>query len=290
MITGIIDSVEVAYGKNSHTLSVAGRSKTKDLVDCSVVNSSNEFNNLSIKKLVENIIGIYKVAVSGADDSTKIPTFKVEQNGEKCFESIQRISETKAFRITDNPNGELLLTQASDVKSSNIIDGSNVLSARMVLDESNKYSKITVKGQARGSDDVNGIRATQLSASAEDETIGRTRELIIHAQNDATNADVKKLAEWEVAARSAKGFGISYTLQGWKGSAGKMWFENQLVPVRDKVLKVSDEYLIVSVEYVIGKGGTVVNLELADPNAYVPKPKITKKSTKAALGWDWDKT
>ena len=95
--------------------------------------------------------------------------------------------------------------------------------------------------------------------------------------------DAKKLAAWEVAARAAKAFQLRYKLQGWTGSADALWFDNELVTVKDKVLGINGDYLVTTVEYVLNSSGSVVNLTLADPDTYIPKPNVPKKSQ--ALGW-----
>lgn len=283
LITGIIDSLEVSYSKNDHQISVNGRSKTKDLVDCSVI-APFQFQNLSIKRLTSSIAGIYNIVVKSSDDSTIISNFQIEQNGESCFKAIERVSQTKALRITDNNMGDLVLTQASPVKSKNVIDeNTKIFSASLKVDESQKYSKITVKGQSKTSSTWYGKNASQIVASATDETVDRKRELLLISKRDTSNQDAKKLAEWEIASRSAKSFELNYKIQGW--ASPNLFFENTLINVKDKILKIDDEYLITTVTYELTSTGSFVILTLVDPNSLQPQPVIKKTKRKSILGW-----
>jgi len=284
ILTGIVDSINLAYDDKSHTLSVSGRSLTKDLVDCSVL-PPFQFSNMSVGRLVTALATYYNVAViDQSGDLSRIANFQTAASGESCFVAIERAAELKALRITDDPQGNLVLTQTGTIKSKNTIDPNvRILSADMSLDESRRYSKITIKGQSKPTDDWHGTRASTISASAYDENVIRHRELIIKASNDVSQEDAQKLAEWEIASRASNAMQLTYTLQGWTGSAGELWYENQLVSVDDPVLGIQTEYLITQVDYAFSKSGSKVKLELADPDTYIPRP-VFKKITKTKLG------
>ena len=108
--------------------------------------------------------------------------------------------------------------------------------------------------------------------------------LIISAETKATSADCKRRAQWESAARAGQSARMTYTLAGWRQTAGgELWLANMLVLIDDDNMGVDGVFLISSVRYRHDAQGTRAELEIAPLAAY-ELGDLDKRGTKARAG------
>lgn len=281
LVTGYIDTVEVAYGAESHEITVAGRSKTKDLVDCSAppdwagrnLMQCTEMSVLDIIELLCQPFGI-GVVVQGPDVDVArlVPDIQTDHDGASVASVIQDLVDRYAIWLSDTPDGDLALVSDIGTQTANGIvkrknNPTNTLAGRVKRDESNRYSSYTVRGQAKGTDENFGRAAAQISATVEDSGVTRYRPLILSGQTDMTPAIAAGQAMKERQSRLASAFEAEYEVVGWKGSAGELWRENRTVQVSDDLLSISQPLLVFAVNYQISDNGTRSTLRLILPEA-----------------------
>ena len=63
VITGYVDDVLPSYDSNSHTLTINGRDKTADLVDCSAIYKTGAWTNTSLKTIAEDLCKPFGIGV-----------------------------------------------------------------------------------------------------------------------------------------------------------------------------------------------------------------------------------
>lgn len=285
LITGYVDSSAISYDAESHDVSVSGRSKTGDLVDCSV--ASKQFNNQKIESIAQSLSDPFGIKVTAnVDTGDRIRSWKPDE-GSTIFEAIEELARINALLITDNPNGDLLLTQAgTDRAPANLESGINLLSASAAFDVRDRFSDYIVKGQQKASDDIDAETAAHVIATLKDSQVNRYRPLIVLAEDQVNTSLAKKRGQWEMNSRIGQSQSVSVSVQGWQAN-GVFWAPNQLVTVKDSIIDVNTDLLIASVSYSIDESsGTTCQLELMPLEAFSPEPPevSTKTTGKKAKG------
>jgi len=279
VITGYVDNTAVSSESESFDVMVSGRSKTSDLVDCSV--ESKQFNKQRIEQIASALAAPYGVKViAEVDTGNSISTWKPDE-GVTVFEAIESLARLNALLITDNANGDLVFTQAGVQRApADLIGGVNIKGASVSFDVRDRFSHYIVKGQQRASDSIDAETAAHVMATITDDSVYRHRPLIVLAEDQVDIARARKRGQWEATVRGGRSQSLSVTVQGWMAN-GRFWEPNQLVNVRHPRLGLNTELLIVSVEYSLNDtAGTTSRLELMPAAALTPQlPEVESITT-----------
>lgn len=303
VMNGYIDSLDINYSATDHKITVTGRSKTSDLVDCSAV-AGGSWRNQKLEDIATQLAGTYGITVKTVvNTGSKIKRHKT-QRGETVFDAIERMARLRALLVTDDAAGNLLLTRAGHFETNKkgeltfsqtgttdahtaIVVGENVLAGNVSFDVSERFSEYRIKGQRAGDDNDYGD-ILQTNGEASDTAIDRTRILVLDAEARASKARCKQRAAWEAAARYGKSLKIRYTVQGWRQGNGQLWEPNQMVTVVDELSGLDADFLTVEVAYRLGAGGSTTSIQLAPVEGYEPiepfKPRPRKRRKKKKTG------
>lgn len=208
VLTGYVDATPVRYDGKSVGLSVKGRSKTADLVDCCPIGagqdlagsgkpwadvvgliasaaslvppparSAVQWRRQKLETIAAALAAPYGVRVmTEVDTGAAIPEHQV-QVGETVFESIDRMMRLRHVLSSDNAAGDLVLIDAgSGGRAGTAIElGVNVLAASSDLDYTGVFSQYIVKGQRAGGDDQFAADvAEEEGETADDSATGET--------------------------------------------------------------------------------------------------------------------
>lgn len=286
VVTGYIDAVDISYSSADHSIAVRGRSKTADLVDCSAVFKPGSWRNQLLENIATDLAAVYGVTVKAIVDTGKKIGRHKTQSGEKVYDSIERMARLRALLITDDADGNLLLTRAGHFETNKagqviasqtgttdsataLVVGENIISGSASFDLSGRYSEYRVKGQRAG-DDIDFGEVLQTSGESEDDEVKRTRILVITAEARADAARCKVRAAWEAANRYGQSLSLEYTVQGWRQRDGSLWVPNQMVVVVDDFAGIDGAFLVVEVVYRLGGSGSTTLIKLAPVEGYEP--------------------
>lgn len=283
VITGYVDAVEASFSSNSRSIVARGRSKTADLVDCSVT-GANEYSNVTLKEIAEKVcapFGIYvKFDVSPGDRFAKVTV----KQGETVFELLDRLARQRKLIMIPDYDGGLTFTQKGTKRAgTELRQGANVLSGSASYDNSNRFSKYIVKGQNLsflGSPD----QSTSPSGEATDAGIIRFRPLVIVNNGTSDDKNTQDRASYEANIRAAKAIEAEVEVVGWFKQDGKLWDVNEIVQCDIGFLGIRREMLISKVVYQKNSGGTTTTLTLIREDAYDFTTKNKEKKEKE-LGW-----
>ena len=263
LVTGWIDSVDVSFGSNDHTISAVGRDKTGDLVDCAAIHAGGEWKDQTVAQIATDLCRPFGItAVAEAPEArTTIGTFKLEE-GETAFAAIERLSRLKGLLCTSFTDGRLRLTTATvanvtDAALKSGPDG-NVLSATAAFNHAERFSSYTIKGQDSAADFASPDDATAPAGKAVDAIISRYRPTTILAEDVVDAAACQKRAEWEASVRAGRARRLSVTVQGWYID-GALWQPLTLVDCEIPEVNLTGRMLISAVP---------ASLTLADPAAF----------------------
>lgn len=288
VLTGYVDATPISYDGRQVTVSVNGRSKTADLVDCSAQHSSAQWRGVSVERIARDLAAPYGVKVVAEVATGSVSDHQIEP-GETAFESIDRLLSQKALLATDDGDGNQVLTRGGRLRASTpIVLGENAISCSASLDFKERYSEYVCKGQRSGSDEDFGAAVAQLLASVPDGSVTRRRVLELRAEGNSDLASCRDRVRWEAAYRAGRSYQATYVVQGWRQQSGKLWLPNMLVHVRDPLIGFDLELLISEVSYAQGEGGTLATLTVSPAAAFellpgVPKPKGKKKKKESGF-------
>jgi prophage tail gpP-like protein len=285
VMTGFIDKVSPKITRDSHTITVRGREKTADLVDCSIVTPPLEYAaDSNLLQLVKEWVAPFGIVAIKDYETT--PNFKKKfciLAGESVAEVIIRACKLKGIIPVTDAQGRLLLTASGGTLGEDTLafgPGGNVLEAEADFDYSNRFSKYTFRTQSENSDEVIAIlwgKSLEISGSAADPGVKRYRPIVLHADSEAVQTDCKKRAEVEALVRAATSQEAMATVQGWRQDSGKLWGKNMLVPCDIAPCYINQELLTSEVTYTLSDEGTKCRIKLVRPDAFNPGTKFSIK-------------
>ncbi len=283
VITGAVDTTAIEFDARRHTVSVTGRDRTGDLVDCAAVHSPDQWS-LPLEQIARILAAPFGIKV-GADLATgdAFVDFKLQQ-GECAFAAIDRMCKMRGVLPVSDSLGGLRITRAgTSTTSTALIEGKNILGAKGEFSWSQRFSKVIVKGQSGGAGVSDDATAAAVRAESSDRAINRYRPTMVIAEGNLNGSGAKARAEWEIAVAAGKGTKVTITVPGWRQDNGQLWPINALVPVQSPTLGIDDVLLITHLRRSLGERGTITELSLTRPDAYRALA-ILPKSKKGATG------
>jgi len=271
VITGHVDDVAPSYEAEQHSIRIAGRDRTGDLVDCSAIHKPGEWRGQTLDVIIAELARPFGVAVRTLTDTGKpFARFSIEQ-GETVFEAIDRLCRMRGVLATSTPAGSLVVMRADGGARVPVVieKGVNVLRAAGKASHRERFSHYIVKGQHPGDDLWPTALAAHLRGEVRDVGVGRYRPMLIQAEDLTTTSSAGDRAAWEANVRAARSRRPSYTVQGWRaGDRGPLWSPGQIVRVVDDWLAIDRDLLVSGVQFERGSEGTKTTLDLAIPGAF----------------------
>ncbi|HAW1868790.1 TPA: baseplate protein [Escherichia coli] len=289
VITGWVEATPVRYDARSVSTGIAGRSLTADLIDCAA--EPTQFNGRSLVQIVQALAAPFGIEVvnSGAPSGV-IPDVQPD-HGETVIEVINKILGQQQALAYDDPHGRLVIGGIGSTRAHTaLVLGENILSCDTEKSIRERFSVYQVAGQRAGNDDDFGeATTTALRARTEDAFIARYRPMYIRQTGQATGAGCIARADFEARQRAARTDETTYVVQGWRQGNGTLWQPNQRVIVFDPVCGFDNTELLVSeVTFTQDQNGTLTEIRVGPPDAYLPEPEDpgARKKKKARVQED----
>lgn len=294
IIAGYVDDVGIAHNGSQHSVSVVGRDKTGDLVDCSAIHKTGQWRQRRLEQIAAELcqpFGVQVVVAPGVDTGKPFANFAL-QEGETVFETLERMARIRGVLLATDGQGRVVVTRTGQAKvPTPLVLGGNILEARGSISLSDRYSQYVVKGQAPGSDFFNGPAVSNIKATVKDPAVRRYRPLVLVSENQGDGVSLRDRAQWEATVRAARATNISVTVQGWS-HAGGLWEPNTLVKVQDRLMRLDDgvELLVRAVAFKLDdKTGTTTELSLTRPDAFKLLPQKEPSTNLAGAFWSLPK-
>lgn len=268
VITGYVDDVLPMFDDKQHGVTIVGRDKTGDLVDCSAIAKSGEWKGRNILQIATDIARPFGITVTSETDHGGVYLRSALQEGETGFEALERAARMRGVLLVSDGKGGVVITRAGTKRNTTgLIQGENILSARATYSLKERYSEYICKGQSFGFDSSTPDQNAGPKGRATDANVKRYRPLLIIAEDIADTAGLKNRALWEAAVRMGRSARPEITVQGWHCDSG-LWMPNYLVPVRCPYLQLDRDMLIVSVTSRQDDSGSRTVLELCRPEGF----------------------
>lgn len=280
VITGYVDVVMPSISKDEHGLTVHGRSKCADLVDCSAEWPGGQIVGSSVLEVARKLASPYGITVEAVDDAGgPIPQFNLIR-GETPYEIIERLCRFRQLLAYDDEDGNLLLARASTSQraASGFREGINVQEATAILSMNERFGEYRCYMQSV--DQLQDVgNGGDLIASVKDTGVARHRVRIIVAESSGGGVgglDVAKdRAGWEASRRYGRSYAVRLTTDNWRDKSGALYQANTLVAVDLPALKVTGKvWTIAEVTYRKGASGTLCDLLIMPPQAFQIAPTV----------------
>lgn len=286
VITGYADDVETAWDARSHSYRVSGRDKTADLVDCCP--PSTQLKAAALPDLARRWAALFGIEVVVAASCNKpVPSFKTDE-GDTCFDMLEKLARANAVMLTSDGEGRLVITRAGAQKAgAGLQMGGNLLYLSLQSSMKDRFSEVTVKGQSAGSTGWNAAPNAQAKGVARDPAVPRYRPLTLVAEQEEYGSAATR-AQHDVNIRYGKGHSGRARVCGWYAKPGELWQPNCLVDILGDKGRVLATWLITEVTWRMDDGGCITELTLNPRDAYdlIPiAPKGKKGKGKSTASW-----
>lgn len=258
--TGYIDSRRRQMTADSMKITIAGRDKTADLIDCAAVYSGGQWKNRSLEQIARDLCTPYGVTVrwelSDKESAASFPSFTLDHS-ETVYEALVRASRARGVLMTSNAAGELVFSRAASTVTDELILGKNLLTVDFDEDFRDRFSEYIVKGYARANgadgDDIDAESIVSRKGTATDSDVTRYRPMIIIADSKITAKDAQARALREQRRRLAKSITFEAEIDGWTRKDGQLWMPNLLVTID------ASKYAIKTTELLVSKVTLILN-------------------------------
>lgn len=290
LITGYLDSVSPSGDLDSgFQLTVEGRDKTGDLVDCSVERAPYTWKNLSLYAFAKVICAPFDITVShsGSFEDPK-EDFDLEI-GESPFEALSKAAKSRSVLLIPDAQGNLFIgSPGVERLHDSLVLGKNIRTFNAEYNGIDRFHKYVVKGQKSGQGSVWGTsKNTNIHAAAIDEEIRSPRVKIFSADSAETNSIARARASWEATSRAAQAERMTVSVSGFRQSNGDLWRMNYRVPILidTNFFYIKTEMLVSSISYTLNEDGRVTALTLKRKDVYTGLKKIKKKKQGQGIVW-----
>lgn len=284
LITGYVDSIRPGYDAKSRKLTVSGRSKTADLVDCSLppgtlgAGQQNSRTLLQLATAVGKRFGITARSEVAGLEPVKVSNLAPEQ---PVFEFLELHARTAGVRLIDDSDGNIVISRASTERVvTALVLGENIEQADGEFSDRDRFSEYYILGQRPFGGDDHAETDAHISGVAKDVNT-RFRPTVTIAEGAMDGLGMaKRRAEWQRNVQYGRSRQATYTVSGWRHRDG-LWQPNTNVLVQDKWLGFlgkdgKGEWLMIgTVEFVLDGGGKRTRLTVMPAEAYdlIPLPK-----------------
>jgi prophage tail gpP-like protein len=290
-ITGYVDRFGIGIAGQDHSLSIQGRGKCSDLVDCSAKWQGNQISGSSIVGIAQKLAEPYGIdveLVSGTEPSDPIPQFNFFI-GETPWEVIEKIARHRQLLAYEDEHGTLLFdTVGSTAAKAGFTEGVNVETASVIFSMDERFSEYDVYtintdilADAPGNSD-NG----NLQAQIKDQFVPRYRNKAFICETGASGQQLSLArAKWEMGRRFGRSYAVRITTDTWRDSPTTLWEPNTTVLLNLPSLKlVNQTWVISQVTYRRDGSGTHADLVIMPGSAFQPEPVLLQPNFAPEIG------
>lgn len=321
VLKGWIDEASPDIGARAASVTISGRDKTGDLIDCAAMTDGPaEFKSVKLEEAARRIAAPYGLTVrSEIDTGEPFERYSLDL-AETAFSAIEKGARSRHALILSDGVGGIVITRTGKTRApADLRLPGNVLSSSANFSHKNRHSETIVRGQGekagkkRGPANLDATaeplapeeraagdgsatdrerKGTAATGRAKDSEIMRHRPVVHLARSKADNVSASDEADWRMRTARAESEEVTHTVKGFDVD-GKLWQVNQMVAVSDAYLDIERDMLISKVAYREDDSGRVTEISIISPEAFDKGPtgnrrrnKTGKKSAKGSGALD----
>jgi len=276
ILTGRVDRVQASLTPDSHSITISGRDRTADLVDCSIdPEAPAELYDVRVDEIVRELARPFGVAVEANFDTSTSERFEkfAYMQGESPFAAIDRATRLRGLLAFTDRFGKLQIERPGGPGRTltDLVEGVNIAAASWEWNDAGRFKTYVVRGQRQGSDAESGILVAATEGRASDSAIGRFRPLVLLAEGPVTSASATARAQWEATVRASRAVVATVQVPTWREGSDPNsfpWEVNRLTRLTIPSLGLDSDMLLNRVSYRMGDQGEVAELSYIRPDAY----------------------
>lgn len=300
VLKGWVDDIAPACRGGEVSVSVCGRDKTADLIDCAAtVEGPWEFKRQTLDQIVAAIVKPFGLAVRADVDMGEPLDRLVLEPGETAMSAIEKGARQRQVLITSDGLGAVVLTRSGKARApadlmfpgGNAVESSGCVSLRerhsayYVVAQAERAGgrrRKTVKldvtaeplgagggGGAAPTDELAGVK---IIGTAKDAAVTRYRPLVAMARTQLTAKAAQDQADWMARVARASALKLEHVVRDY-GAGGRLWRPNELALVDDAFQGVNRDLLVAGLVFSYGDQGARTHLRLTGPEAFDVEPE-----------------
>lgn len=234
VISGNVTTRSVAYDARSHSVVIAGKSSTMDLIDSSVIIKPGNYDNSTFEQAARGVMAPHPVKLIMQNPpaiASKPFQYLSVQYGETVGEFISRIAMMRGLILTDDENGNLVAGQGNPNAApvAELYEGKNILRAVGKLDDQTAWSKYQMVSQSPGAD--TSLPPRWYSASGANPNARPNRFKLGIAEHPLKPDELQQRVNYEVVRSMWPSVECSITVVGWFRDNGELWKPTENVSI-----------------------------------------------------------
>lgn len=263
MLDGFIYKPSTTITGKTWKLSAAGRARTGDLVDCSVIHKTGHWTNKTATAIIKDICKPFGISVTAEVlDIDTFPRFTLRE-GERAYAAINRLCKMRGMLPRTSTGGDLLLWTSEAPGPVLSLDVSASESRMETSDGSQAFSEYHVNATGHGDADDSFANAVTTDAS-----VTRYRPTVIVTDAPARSKQAEQRAIWEANVRSGRAQQLVYTFNNPLNLMGRVYSPGQQYRVRDTALGVDTVMLVEAVTLPVAAKKVTVSVTMVHPKVY----------------------
>lgn len=309
VLKGFVEKVRPELSERQASVTISGRDKTGDLIDCAAMKDTAEYRNVKLEDAARRIAEPFGISVrSEIDTGEPFARYSLDL-AETAFSAIEKGTRSRHALILSDGIGGVVITRTGKTRApAHLVVPGNALMTGGEFSHEKRFSETVVRGQGEqagkkrgaGKLDVsaepiaagdrqpgNGAateqerKGTAATGRAKDDEITRYRPAVHLARSKADNVSAQDEADWRSRTARAEGEEFSYTVKGFSAN-GQLWTVNQLAYVSDSFLDVERDMLISRTRYVEDASGRVTEIGVVSPEAFDKEPVGNRRKNQKA--------
>ena len=247
VFSGFVDTYNLGIGDKKRPLICTGRSKSSDIVDCSIENIK-QYNKQNPIQIISDMIKPFNLKVSTNLTLDTIPSFDIKV-GETYFNAINRLcKQYNILPVSDNL-GNIKLIKNNNKKAIKTLKDNDLKTIEFNQDFTSRFSEYTYKKESSTKDITDG--------KIKDDSIERFRPFVNVNTEDKTNVD---MAKWKKNNDISNSIILTCSVNNWD------YETNTLINIESEI--VNNTFLVRDIIYEKGNNGLISNLTLVDKGLF----------------------
>lgn len=283
-LTGWVDDDGPSEDRRDHRVTITGRSRGGDLVDCSHYRESDdgwEWEGQTALQIAQDVVAPFEgISVSSPLSFDAIDEFRATM-GDTAFMVIEELARREGVLMVALPDGSISLERAARDREPFVLNCPTTTTARHSY--SQRFSEYHARGQQHGYDNADADDAADVRGSITDDKVARYRPRIIQPEGSVTQAEALRRIQWQRARDRGDSLTLRLRLPGFQSPSGEIWRVNRRLWVERPRFSVQHELLIAAVAFTSDNtDGDMTELLLKPPAAYEPEPRIRRSLQRSA--------
>jgi prophage tail gpP-like protein len=281
VLAGYVDTVEHILTAREHTLTISGRGKCADLIDCSCrIDRIN--SNTKLLDLCQTITAPYSIDVfvppNGSQailDALPVLPRQIVSITETAWEVIERAARYFGMLVFESEAGELVVSTAgTELGASGVRVGVNIeaiVCTKTTLGTYSTYNAV-LSAYSAGADDEGIPNMPVYTVVA---TASRLRPtFFVSEQSAADRRFIEKRTNWMAARAYGRSRRVRVLTDSWRDSDGSIWIPNINYPVSGLEVGIPDGTLLLLAEvtFILDKNGRHAELLFGPRQGFIPEP------------------